>query len=151
MALFQKDEKNKSGRHWISSHGHLQGVWKKYQNYQGKYVKLNKPLEDKTLQDIDEKRNSKQSSNQSSVVKKKHSQPTLPGIAAKKAKLESSSTLYKKITRKIAGMMIHDFQPYSFVEDKGFSELMQQLEPRYQIPHRTTFSRSVVPTMYKTS
>ena len=25
---------------------------------------------------------------------------------------------------------------------------MQQLEPRYQIPHRTTFSRSVVPSMY---
>ena len=38
-------------------------------------------------------------------------------------------------------MMIRDFQPYSFVEDKGFTELMQQLEPRYEIPHRTTFSR----------
>ncbi|XP_065895779.1 zinc finger BED domain-containing protein 4-like [Dysidea avara] len=45
--------------------------------------------------------------------------------------------------------MIHDFQPYSFVEDRGFSELMQQLEPHYQIPHRTTFSRSIVPSMYK--
>ena len=46
-------------------------------------------------------------------------------------------------------MMIHDFQPYSFVEDRGFSELMHQLEPRYQIPHRTTFSRSVIPSLYK--
>ena len=46
-------------------------------------------------------------------------------------------------------MMIHDFQPYSFVEDRGFSEQMQQLEPRYQIPHRTTFSTSIVPSMYK--
>ena len=45
-------------------------------------------------------------------------------------------------------MMIHDFQPYSFVEDKGFKELMQQLEPRYEIPHRTTFSRSIIPTIY---
>ena len=54
------------------------------------------------------------------------SQATLPGIAAKKAKLESSSVL-KKITRKVAGMIIHDFQPYSFVEDKGFKGLMQQL------------------------
>ena len=46
-------------------------------------------------------------------------------------------------------MMIHDFQPYSFVEDRGFSELMHQLEPCYQIPNRTTFSRSVVPSLYK--
>ena len=26
---------------------------------------------------------------------------------------------------------------------------MHQLEPRYEIPHRTTFSRSVVPSIYK--
>ena len=71
-------------------------------------------------------------------------QATLPGMAASKAKLDSSSTLHKKVTRGIAGMMIHDFQPYSLVEDKGFIKLMQQLEPRYEIPHRTTFSRSVV-------
>jgi len=45
-------------------------------------------------------------------------------------------------------MMIHDFEPYSFVEDRGFSGLMQQLEPRYQIPHRTTFSRSIIPFIY---
>ena len=40
-------------------------------------------------------------------------------------------------------MMIHDddFHPYSFVEDRGFSELMQQLEPRYQIPHRQTWGQ----------
>ena len=99
-------------------------------------------------QKTDEKHKSKQPSSQSRVLKR-HMKQSLPGIAAKKAKLDSSSTLHKKITRGIAGMMIHDFQPYSFVEDRGFSELMQQLEPCYQIPHRTTFSRSVVPSMYK--
>ena len=46
-------------------------------------------------------------------------------------------------------MMIHDFQPYSFLEDKGFVKLMHQLEPRYEIPYRTTFSRSIVPSIYK--
>ena len=46
-------------------------------------------------------------------------------------------------------MMIHDFQPYSFVEGKGFIKLMHQLEPCCEIPHRTTFSRSVVPSIYK--
>ena len=40
---------------------------------------------------------------------------------------------------------------YSFVDDKGFKELhvMQQLEPRYEIPHRTTFSRSIIPSIYE--
>ena len=43
----------------------------------------------------DEKRKSKQSSSQSSVLKR-HAQQSLPGMAAKKAKLDSNSTLHKK-------------------------------------------------------
>ena len=43
-------------------------------------------------------------------------------------------------------MMIHDFQPFAFVEDRGFKEL---LEPGYNIPHRTTFSRPVIPGIYE--
>ena len=59
----------------------------------------------------DEKRKSKLQTDQScqSRVLKRHTQQSLPGIATKKAKLISSSTLHKKITRGIAGMMIHDF------------------------------------------
>ena len=46
-------------------------------------------------------------------------------------------------------MRIHDFQLYSFVEDKGYIKLMHQLEPHYEIPHKTTFSRFVIPSIYK--
>ena len=46
-------------------------------------------------------------------------------------------------------MLIHDFQPYSFVECRGFKELMEKLEPHQEIPHRTTFCKSVIPRMYK--
>ena len=70
-------------------------------------------------------------------------------IAKKKTKLETSSSRHKKITEKIAGVLIHDFQPYSFVEDRGFKELMEELEPRYEIPYRTTFCRSVIPRIYE--
>ena len=76
-------------------------------------------------------------------------QITLKMIAKKKTKLETSSSRHKKITKKIAGVLIHDFQPYSFVEDRGFKELMEELEPHYEIPHRTTFCRSVIPTIYE--
>ncbi|XP_065895778.1 zinc finger BED domain-containing protein 4-like [Dysidea avara] len=50
----------------------------------------------------DEKHKSKQSSSQSSVLKR-HAQQSLPGMAAKKTKLDSNSVLHKKITRGIAG------------------------------------------------
>ena len=43
----------------------------------------------------DEKRKSKQSSSQSSVLKR-HAQQSLPCMAAKKAKLDNNSTLHKK-------------------------------------------------------
>ena len=54
----------------------------------------------------------------------------LVAMTTSKAKL-CSSTLHKKITRGMAGMMIHDFHPY------------------YEIPHGTTFSRFVVSSIYK--
>jgi len=55
-------------------------------------------------------------------VLKIHTQQSLPGIAAKKSQAEQQQFL---TIRGIAGMMIHDFQPYLFFEDRGFSELMQ--------------------------
>ena len=98
--------------------------------------------EDRRLRktEVEERKQSdKQATKSSNNQAPQKSQTTLTGIAAKRAKLETSSTLYKKITRSIAGMMIHDFQPYSLVCDKGFNGLMQQVEPRYEISHRTTF------------
>jgi len=57
----------------------------------------------------------------------------LTGITTKKAKLEMSSVRHRKITQKLAGMIIHEFQPF---EDKGFKELMEHLELQYDISHR---------------
>lgn len=54
-----------------------------------------------------------------------------------------------EITAKIARMLALDLQPYDFVESRGFKELMHELEPLYKIPCRTTFSRTVVPELYK--
>ena len=113
-----------------------------------KYEEVRQKTEEK--QKLKErKRSNKQATKSSNNQAPQKSQTTLTGIAAKRAKLETSSTLHKKITRSIAGMMIHDFQPYSLVCDRGFKGLMQQLEPRYEIPHRTTFLRSVIPSIYE--
>lgn len=54
-----------------------------------------------------------------------------------------------EITAKIARMLALDLQPYDFVESRGFKELMHEMEPLYKIPCRTTFSRTVVPELYR--
>ena len=56
-----------------------------------KHSKIYEEVRRKTV----EKRKSKQSISQSSVLKR-HAQQSLPGMAAKKAKLDSNSTLHKK-------------------------------------------------------
>lgn len=68
-----------------------------------------------------------------------------PAVAPMKPDNPRSVQITKAITRMIA----MDFQPYSVVENRGFRELIQVLEPKYQIPPRTTFSRNLVPDMYK--
>lgn len=66
------------------------------------------------------------------------------------AKFGSSHPRQKQITDAIAVMMAADYQPYSLVEDRGFKHLMNVCEPRYHLPTRTTFSRSVLPKLYET-
>ena len=110
----------------------------------------NKYFEVKQKVEEEQKKRTKSTKQRSSKTSQQNpSQATLTGIATSKAKLDTSSVRYRRITQKIAGMMIHDFQPFAFVEDKGFTELMEQLDPRYDIPHRIIFSRSVIPGIYE--
>ncbi|KAH7969954.1 hypothetical protein HPB52_023087 [Rhipicephalus sanguineus] len=53
------------------------------------------------------------------------------------------------ITTRIARMLALDLQPYSCVENWGFRELMNHMEPLYKIPSRTTFSRTIILELYK--
>lgn len=46
-------------------------------------------------------------------------------------------------------VIVGDLQPFSFVEDRYFKELVNHLAPNYTIPCRTTFSRSLMPRKYE--
>ncbi|XP_076660133.1 zinc finger BED domain-containing protein 4-like [Halictus rubicundus] len=63
--------------------------------------------------------------------------------------LQSNSPRAKEITTAIAEMMISDCQPFSVVNDSGFRKVVKVLEPRYNLPSRTTFSENIVPAMYE--
>lgn len=45
-------------------------------------------------------------------------------------------------------MIAYDLHSYSLVSEPSFPNLLQILEPRYNVPSRTTFSRSIIPDLY---
>lgn len=67
---------------------------------------------------------------------------------AKQNALPPDSIRSKNITNAIALMLAANLQPYSVVEDTGFTNLIKVLEPRYLMPSRTTFSRTLIPKLY---
>ncbi|XP_071640285.1 zinc finger BED domain-containing protein 4-like [Temnothorax longispinosus] len=63
--------------------------------------------------------------------------------------LNPSSKKAKDITRAIAVFICKGLHPYNIVNEPGFRHLLHFLEPRYNVPCRTTFSRSIIPKLYK--
>lgn len=76
-------------------------------------------------------------------------QPTLQKAFA--APLLAASRRAKDITQSIGFFIANDMRPFSVVEDEGFRKLVHTLEPKYHIPSRTHFSKSVVPAMYESA
>lgn len=63
-------------------------------------------------------------------------------------KFYDSHPVAKKITSLIAEMIALDLQPYSFVDNVGFSRLLEYLKPQYSLPSPSYFSRTAIPGMY---
>ena len=63
-------------------------------------------------------------------------------------KLPSSSKRAKELTDAIGYFIAKDMQPVSLVQGVGFQQMMNHLEPRFQIPHRKTFMDRVLPSLY---
>ena len=51
------------------------------------------------------------------------------------------------INRRISEMIAVDNQPISIVEDVGFSRLMKEVKPRYQLPSRKWFMNTMLPQL----
>lgn len=60
-----------------------------------------------------------------------------------------SSQRAKEITMKIGRFIAKGLKPFSVVEEEGFRELLQTLEPKYNMPSRIHFSKSLVPALYE--
>ena len=62
----------------------------------------------------------------------------------------SDNSRAKAIHAAIGKMIAVDLQPYSIVDDTGFSELIQLLERRYKLQSWRFFANKVIPEMHET-
>ncbi|KAJ4943140.1 hypothetical protein JOQ06_005645 [Pogonophryne albipinna] len=79
--------------------------------------------------------------------KRKPGQLTLKEVFG--APLPPNSPRAEEITRCIGEYMAKDLRPFSVVDNGGFRRLVNTLEPKYAIPSRPYFSRTVLPALYK--
>ena len=76
------------------------------------------------------------------------SQRTLQETLNLKKIWDINSSQAKAIHRTIGEMMAVDNQPFSIVEDLGFTRLVKQLMPKYCLPSRKYFTSNVVPSIH---
>ncbi|KAJ8981584.1 hypothetical protein NQ317_002612 [Molorchus minor] len=58
------------------------------------------------------------------------------------------TTANKKINDTLMLLFIHDYQPFTVVEDYGFKKFVGALNPSYQLPSRKTITNSILPALY---
>lgn len=78
----------------------------------------------------------------------KETQITLDQAFSRTQKWDINSDLSQAIHTAIGEMIAADCQPFSVVEDIGFSRLMQKVKPNYTLPSRRYFSEKIVPAIY---
>lgn len=81
--------------------------------------------------------------------KKMAIQPTLETVLNKKKVWDINHPASVELHYAIGKMIAIDNQPYSFVEDEGFRNVMYKAQPQYQIPSREYFKQNILPKMYE--
>lgn len=55
----------------------------------------------------------------------------------------------KKINAALLKLFTKDYQPFKIVEDEGFKEFVQLLNPKYTLPDRHSISKTHIPALYE--
>lgn len=83
-----------------------------------------------------------------SLKRRKFNQQTLETVLEKKKIWDINHPKAVELHYAIAQMIAVDNQPYSFVEDEGFRNLMLKAQPQYKVPCREYFKQTIIPKMY---
>lgn len=83
------------------------------------------------------------------ICKRTNTEREIDNCGRNKIHLNKNSAKTKQLTNAIPHMMALDLQTFSIVEDIAFWFLLNVAEPRYDIPSRSTFAKSIIPNMYE--
>lgn len=83
-----------------------------------------------------------------SLKKRRLEQPTLETVLEKKRIWDINNPKAVELHYAIGQMIAVDNQPYIFVEDDGFRNLMAKAQPQYKVPSREYFKQVIIPKMY---
>ena len=64
-------------------------------------------------------------------------------------KYSRTSKEHQKLTRAVTTCIATDSLPIYSVDKSGFQEMINVLNPRYDLPHREHFSRIAIPALYE--
>lgn len=76
---------------------------------------------------------------------RKRKQANIAGYIPQKMTMD----VQKKIDNSLMKIFYKDFQPFSVVEDKGFSEFVKALNPSYKLPNRRSISATHIPSLHQ--
>ena len=75
-------------------------------------------------------------------------QLTVEGSIAKSVPYGKESVRYKQLVNATAGFICEGLQPVRVVDEPTFRNLLSLADPRFVLPHRTSFSEKVLPEKY---
>ena len=75
-------------------------------------------------------------------------QPSISAAFAVDRKFVKTSTQHIMLQQKVAEYIIAELKPFNTVESQSFKNLCAALNPRFEVPSKTTISSSVIPKMY---
>ena len=76
-------------------------------------------------------------------------QPSLAETLERKVKYKHGSSRRTLLDRDLLLLIVQDLQPFSIVEDKGFRQFVNDLDPKYQMPSRQEIARTLLPALHE--
>ncbi|KAK0141639.1 Zinc finger BED domain-containing protein 1 [Merluccius polli] len=103
---------------------------------------------DKEYRESQREKAAKALSSNVDVEKKKLQTQTLQQAFTRGTPYSHTSRRWKEITTAVAKHICKDMAPIYTVEKRGFCELVQTLDPRYEMPSRKHLNKVVLPALY---
>ena len=100
-----------------------------------------------TVPDIPASSTSSVESTSASQPKKSY-QETLIENLSRKRPYPVDSKRVRDLDQRVVKMICKDLQPFTVVEDEGMIDLVDGLDPRYNLPSRTRLTTSLLPKLY---